>query len=346
MGAARLGTLRINLYWGAVQQSGGAPYDWSHYDQIVEAAAENGIRVLPTVYGSPPWVSRRPNLPPGKKHWADFRNFVAAAAQRYGHDGIFWAQHPNVPQVPVVWWQLWNEVNSPSFWYRKPSPKQYVRLLKKFHAGIKSGDPGARIVLSGLFPTPRFKHSMDGDLFLEGIYRNRGKRLFDATALHPYSTTPEQALDRVRDWRRTMARHKDKKAKLWLTEVGWATGGPRTALTVSRRRQATVPAPDLQAAGEEPQAVQDPRGDLVLVARHPERRNLVPVHGPVQRRPEAQARLERLHVADGRESLAWGGWGRKRRSSSEAVGTAGCFGLLNHSPKPEFAAFTRFTGGS
>ncbi len=238
MGAARLGTLRINLYWGAVQQTGGAPYDWSHYDQIVEAAAENAIRVLPTVYGSPPWVSRRPNLPPGKKHWADFRNFVAAAAQRYGHDGIFWAQHPNVPQVPVVWWQLWNEVNSPSFWYSKPNPKQYVRLLKKFHAGIKSGDPGARIVLSGLFPTPRFKHSMDGDLFLEGIYRNRGKRLFDATALHPYSTTPEQALDRVRDWRRTMARHKDKKAKLWLTEVGWATGGPRTALTVSRQRQA------------------------------------------------------------------------------------------------------------
>ena len=226
MGAAHLGTLRINLYWGAVQPTGGAPYDWSHYDQIVQAAAENGIRVLPTVYGSPLWVSQRPNLPPGKKHWADFRNFVAAAAQRYGNDGVFWAQHPDVPRVPVTWWQLWNEVNSPSFWYHKPNPKQYVRLLKKFHSGIKSGDPGARIVLAGLFPTPRFRHSMDGDRFLDGIYRNGGKRLFDATALHPYSTTPSQALDRVRDWRRTMARHKDKKAKLWLTEVGWATGGP------------------------------------------------------------------------------------------------------------------------
>ncbi len=239
MGAARLGTLRINFYWGAVQPTGGAPYDWSHYDQIVGAAAENGIRVLPTVYGSPPWVARRPNLPPGRSHWADFRHFVAAAARRYGHQGIFWQQHPTLPRLAVVWWQLWNEVNSPSFWYHKPNPKQYVRLLKKFHAGIKSGDRRARIVLAGLFPTPRLRHGIDGDRFLRGIYRNRAKRLFDAAALHPYSTTPKQALARARDMRRTMADYKDRKAKLWLTEVGWATGGsPNTALTVSRRRQA------------------------------------------------------------------------------------------------------------
>ncbi|MGA8216991.1 MAG: hypothetical protein WB771_00365 [Solirubrobacterales bacterium] len=238
MGPARVGTLRINLYWGAVQPTAGAPYDWGHYDQIVETAAENGIRVLPTVYGSPRWVSRRPNLPPGKKHWGDFRRFVAAAAQRYGHDGIFWNQHPTVPRLAIVWWQLWNEVNSPSFWYRKPNPKQYVRLLKRFHAGIKGGDPRGRIVLAGLFPTPRIRHGMDGDRFLGGIYRNRAKRLFDAAALHPYSTTPKQALARAGDMRRIMAEHRDRKAKLWITELGWATGGPRTALTVSRRRQA------------------------------------------------------------------------------------------------------------
>ena len=36
-----------------------------------------------------------------------------------------------------------------------------------------------------------------------------------------------------------MSRHRDRKAGLWLTEVGWATGGsPRTALTVSASRQA------------------------------------------------------------------------------------------------------------
>jgi polysaccharide biosynthesis protein PslG len=238
MGTGRMGTLRINLYWGAVQPSGANGYDWSHYDQIVGDAAQNGIRVLPTVYGSPPWVAPRPNLPPRGGHLADFQRFVAAAARRYGHDGVFWQQHPAIPRLAIDWWQLWNEVNSPSFWSHKPNPKQYVRLLRRFHAGIKSGDPSARIVLAGLFPTPEIKHGITSDRFLRGIYRNRAKPLFDATALHPYSTTPGQALARVQDMRRTMARYGDRKAKLWLTEIGWATGGPRTALTVSPRRQA------------------------------------------------------------------------------------------------------------
>ncbi len=239
MGDGRLGTLRINLYWGAVQPSGPSGYEWSHYDQVIGDAAQNGIRVLPTVYGSPPWVARGPNLPPRGGHLADFQRFVEAAAQRYGHDGTFWQQHPAIPRLQVEWWQLWNEVNSPSFWTRRPNPKQYVGLLRRFHAGIKAGDPQARIVLAGLFPTPQIKHGMTSDRFLAGVYRNRAKPLFDATALHPYSTTPQQALARVRDMRRTMARYRDRKAKLWLTEVGWATGGrPKTALTVSSSRQA------------------------------------------------------------------------------------------------------------
>jgi hypothetical protein len=239
MGAGRLGTLRINLYWGAVQPTRASDYDWTHYDQIVGDAASEGIRVLPTVYGSPPWVAPRPNLPPQGGHLGDFRRFVEAAAARYGHGGIFWQEHPTVPQLAVNWWQLWNEVNSPSFWTRKPNPKQYVRLLRNFHAGIESGDPSALIVLAGLFPTPDVKHGIDSDRFLQGIYRNRAKPLFDATALHPYSTTPQLALERVRDIRRIMAQYRDRKARLWLTEVGWATGGhPRTALTVSTRQQA------------------------------------------------------------------------------------------------------------
>jgi hypothetical protein len=36
-----------------------------------------------------------------------------------------------------------------------------------------------------------------------------------------------------------MAQFKDKKAKLWVTEIGWATGGNPTPLTVSQQRQAS-----------------------------------------------------------------------------------------------------------
>jgi hypothetical protein len=139
----------------------------------------------------------------------------------------------------VIDWQLWNEMNSPSFWFHKPSAKQYVSLLKVFNRGIKAGDPSAKIVLGGLFRTPRIRNGVPLDRYLPGIYRAKGKKYFDAAAMHPYSTTPKDALRAVKETRAIMAQFKDKKAKLWITEIGWATGGDPTPLTVSPQRQAS-----------------------------------------------------------------------------------------------------------
>jgi hypothetical protein len=238
MGAGKVGTLRINFVWGAVQPTAGAPLDWSHYDAIVGAAAQQGIRVLPTVYSSPSWAAARSNYPPSKQHMDDFRAFVQAAAARYGSNGTFWSENPSIPKLPVTEWQLWNEVNSPSFWYPRPSAKQYVGLLRVFHDGVKSGDPTAQIVLAGLFRTPRIKHGIPLDRYLPAIYRVKGaKGLFDAVAVHPYATTPKDAVGAVREARQIMARFKDRRAGLWITEIGWATGGNPTPLTVSPQRQ-------------------------------------------------------------------------------------------------------------
>jgi hypothetical protein len=239
MGAGHVGTLRINFVWGAVQPTESSALDFSYYDAIIGAAAQQGIRVLPTVYSSPSWVASRSNYPPTGRFMGPFRAFVQAAAQRYGTNGTFWSENPSIPKLPVADWQLWNEMNSPSFWFRKPKPKQYVKLLKAFNGGIKSGDPSAKIVLGGLFRTPRIRNGVPLDRYLPGIYRAKGKKFFDAVAMHPYSTTPKDALRAVRDTRRIMARYKDKKAKLWITEVGWATGGVATPLTVSPQRQAS-----------------------------------------------------------------------------------------------------------
>jgi polysaccharide biosynthesis protein PslG len=239
MGAGRVGTLRINFVWGAVQPNAGGAYDWSHYDAIIGPAAEQGIRVLPTVYSSPAWAASRPNYPPDRQHTNDFRAFVQAAAARYGANGTFWAEHPLTPRMPITDWQLWNEVNSPSFWYRKPSAKQYVGLLRVFSSGIRAGDPSARVVLAGLFRTPQIKHGIDLDRFLPQIYRRKAKGLFDAVAVHPYSTTPGDAVEAVRDTRKIMNHFKDRRTPIWITEIGWATGGNPTPLTVSPQRQAT-----------------------------------------------------------------------------------------------------------
>jgi hypothetical protein len=238
MGAGNVGTLRTNFVWGAVQPTEGAAYDWSHYDAIIGDAAQNGIRVLPTVYSSPDWAAKKSNYPPDGAHMDAFRAFVTAAAARYGANGTFWSEHPEIPKLPVIWWQLWNEVNSPSFWYPKPNPSQYVALLRLFHDGVTTGDPSAKIVLAGLFRTPQIKNGIDLDRFLPALYRRHAKPLFDAAAIHPYATTPAEALQAVKDTRKIMVRFKDRGASLWVTEIGWASGGSRTPLTVSPQRQA------------------------------------------------------------------------------------------------------------
>jgi polysaccharide biosynthesis protein PslG len=239
MGAGGVGTLRINLVWGAVQPTPGAPLDWLLYDRLIGDAAANGIRVLPTVYSSPAWAAARPNHPPARSHMDEFAAFVKAAVQRYGSNGEYWSTHPWFPKLPITNWQLWNEVNSPSFWYAKPSAKQYVSLLRVFSRGIKSADPAAKVVLAGLFRRPNLRNGVPLKRYLPAIYRHKGKRLFDAVAVHPYAKNPHVALDAVRETRRIMAQFKDRRARVWITEIGWATGGnPPTPLTVSPARQA------------------------------------------------------------------------------------------------------------
>jgi GH35 family endo-1,4-beta-xylanase len=225
MGAGRVGTLRIVLVWGAVQRSAGAPYDWSHYDAIVDAATQQGIRVLFTVYGSPPWVASKSNYPPTGGSVTAFRDFVFAAAQRYAGT--------------VTYWQLWNEMNSSGYWFDLPSPQQYVELLKVFNDAVKSGNPRAKVVLGGLFRTPQLPNSIPLTRYLPAIYKAGGKRFFDAVSVHPYANAPKDALQAVKQTRKIMNRFKDQKAKLWITEIGWATGGNASPLTVT---------PDVQAA--------------------------------------------------------------------------------------------------
>jgi hypothetical protein len=237
MGAGGVGTLRINLVWAWVQPDSPAEYDWEHYDQVIGDAARNGIRVLPTIYGSPSWAAVEQNYPPWRGNVGAFRVFASAAAQRYGSSGTFWAAHPDIPRLPVIWWQLWNEVSSSNFWDATPKAREYVDLLRVFHYGIKAADPGGKILLAGLFPKPIAPNSIPFKPYLKAIYKRRATRLFDGVALHPYARTPQIAVQRVRTVRRLMSRFGDTRTPIWVTEIGWATAGLPTLLTVSPDQQ-------------------------------------------------------------------------------------------------------------
>jgi hypothetical protein len=236
LGSSGAGTLRINLAWGSVQSGPDAPYDWSHYDPVIGGAAENGVRVLATVYSTPSWAASTAETPPLGSALPAFEDFVRAAVERYGDDGTFWQEHSDVPKLPITDWQLWNEPNYAFFWRPGPDASDYVELLRSFRAAVKSPDPGARIVLGGLFPAPT-----DGiplERYLAHLYRAGGQGQFDTLAIHPYASNPREALARVAEARSIMDRFGDSDAPIWITEVGWASGGAPSGVTVGPERQA------------------------------------------------------------------------------------------------------------
>lgn len=222
--SARIGTGRLTFAWNSVQRAQDGPYDWSYYDVMIERAARAGMRVLPTLEGSPEWVAPRSSYPPADAAGrAGFAAFTTAAVDRYGRDGEFWRTHPDVPYRPILQWQVWNEPNLAYWWYEKPNARQYLTLLRSISTAIRKGDRKADVVLAGLPET----HGIPMAEYLTQLYRasSNFKSYFDVIAIHPFArgwAGVEGALYRVREVTR---RFRDDKTPVLITEIGWATGG-------------------------------------------------------------------------------------------------------------------------
>jgi hypothetical protein len=236
LGQGGVGTLRVNLAWNSVQPAPHAPYNWSTYDLQIAGAAVDGMRVLATVYGSASWADPTPEHPPLGSALPAFARFVRAAVQRYGVGGTFWSEHPTIPRRPIVDWQLWNEPNFGLFWKPAPSMSGYLELLRAFHGAVKGAGAGGRVLLAGLFPTPSGGISMRD--FITELYRRGGGGLFDAAAIHPYAANPARAIALTAELRSLLDREGDHDKPIWITEVGWASGGVPSGLTVGQARQA------------------------------------------------------------------------------------------------------------
>ncbi|MGH2952121.1 MAG: hypothetical protein ACRDKX_08760 [Solirubrobacterales bacterium] len=252
MGEGKVGTLRVLLTWLQTDPSpdpGG--YGWSGFDPIVAQAASNGVAVLPFLYGTPEWAAQldgsdceggecatfAPKTEPGLEAWAEW---VGAVVDRYGPRGEFWAENPEVPKQPIRAWQIWNEQNSPSFYQPAPDIPAYAELLAAAEGAIHERDPKAEVVIGGMFGTP-----LKGDLpaytaweFLDGLYGIDGaEATFDGVGAHPYAANLTKVESQVELMRESIDRAGDD-AGLWITEVGWASGGEENPLNKGPEGQA------------------------------------------------------------------------------------------------------------
>jgi hypothetical protein len=226
--ASGAGLVRQAFDWSIIEPRPGA-YDFDRHDRFVAAATAYGLTVMPVVTQPPQFRARQPERRTTSSNYlpasnAEFAAFAAGLVQRYGPNGSFWSEHPELPPRPIRSWQIWNEPNIPAYWPGGPSPEAYAAMLRKVGHAIKSVDPAAEVVTAGINDS---ELGMPLSSFLKRMYAAGARGSFDTLALNAYAPASDLVIDLVRRAVTVLRRHADP-AHVHITELGWATGGRRS----------------------------------------------------------------------------------------------------------------------
>jgi len=209
-------SVRLVFSWERAQPEAGVPPDFSETDAVVERAARNRIRLLPVVLNTPGWAEKYPGRHGSPPEFAsDYAAFMSALVARYGPGGTFWTERPDLPQRPLREWQIWNEPHLDFYWYTPSDDgawaRQYVELLKAAKRAIKTGDPGAQVVLAG-FADASWR-------VLARAYRAGARRAFDVATINLFTGRPGFVMAAVRLTRRVLRRYHEPRKPIWVTET-------------------------------------------------------------------------------------------------------------------------------
>jgi polysaccharide biosynthesis protein PslG len=232
MREAGVTSVRLPLYWTVVQAKAPtvADADWSGFDREVGLAAESGIRIMPFVWGSPEWVAPQAIDLPVSSSWQrwGWSKLLREAVGRYGPNGSFWKENPNLPFLPIHRWEIWNEENIVTFADR-PDPVAFAKLIRISGRILHHADPDSKVLLGGFFGRPlQVPPNVGSGDFLSRFYRARNvKRYFDGVALHPYVARARAMGAQLDNLRRVMRVHRDAATPIYVTELGWGSrSGP------------------------------------------------------------------------------------------------------------------------
>ena len=257
----RAGIVRISIPWSTVANRrpkraadpADKAYNWTAVDNVVNQAAQNKVRVLATIFGTPRWAGRAKNRMP--RRIIDLRLFAYAAARRYsGTYRVKESENEPARALPAVrYWLAWNEPNNPVFlkpqWkmvkrkWRPESAYNYARICSAIWAGVHSTHLKGEKVGCGVTgprgnDAPRSSRPSTSPLVFLTWLRRAGLKHFDAYAHHPYynnrferpTTVPkskkEITLGNIRALTQQLTRLYGPRKRLWITEYGYQTSPP------------------------------------------------------------------------------------------------------------------------
>jgi hypothetical protein len=182
-------------------------------DNLMDAAGEQGLKLVLRVDGAPEWAGGKPSR-------ADPDVVEAFYAAMAAH-----------ARGTVVAYEVLNEPNLPFEWGGPPDPSRYAAFLKAASRGARMGDPSALVLGGGLSPaTGGAGGTMEDVDFLRGMYVAGIKGAMDALAIHNYGGNHEPERDpgdcgicfrRAEIYRQVMLDAGDSATPVWSTELGW-----------------------------------------------------------------------------------------------------------------------------
>lgn len=208
---------RCDFWWASIE-SRKNQFDFSFADKVVETFLANNRQLMPILCYNSAW---QPNhSPTTDEEQALFARYVNQVVNRY--------------KDKIKVWEVWNEPNIIPFWVPKPSPQHYARLLKQSYLAAKQADKDCKII--GFC-------TADPDYpFIEKVYELGGGKACDALSFHTYNAEKEESVleQEIYNVKAIMNRYGDIQKKIWVTEIGLATGKEGGGIKpVSEGEQAT-----------------------------------------------------------------------------------------------------------
>lgn len=236
----------------------GLPLAIAPLDQLVALAARRRVRVFPVTLHAPSWNARQlfvEGTPPREP--APYGPFMHALVTRYGTGGTFWREHPELPALPIRWWQLWNEPHLNAAWAGPRWESEYAELVRAGARAVHRADRRARVVLAGITSDDVPVWDNLDTILAEGV----GPEV-DLVAAHVFTRRPRDVVRALRRVRGTLRAYGLGRMPVALTEWTWPSsrrrrGGPRPRRTweTTERGQARRVAATLRLLGRERRAL-------------------------------------------------------------------------------------------
>lgn len=190
---------RTDLDWAQVEPTPGK-WNFAEWDSVVSEARKLGLRPVAILGGNLPAHGK----PPFEKMDA-WKRYVETVVRRYRND--------------IHYYEVINEADCDRPWGTRPNPEHYTALLKETAQIIRSIQPDATILFTGVSD---FQNPLP---FVERALRAGAGSSFDVMNFHPYQwkNLPESQLRRrIQDLRDLMERYHCRKP-IWITEIGNST---------------------------------------------------------------------------------------------------------------------------